>query len=76
MLNGTVWGIINCQRLHVGCANLSGPVELEQQACLAGKEVLAEVELCHAITAHHTTPGLSPSCLEDLGCVIPISLAT
>ena len=55
--------------------HLCWSVELEQQSCLAGKQVLAEVELRHPIATHHAAPGLPPGCLQDLSGVIPISLA-
>ena len=61
----------------VGCAMyLSRPVELEKQTCLTGKQVLPEIELCHAIATHHTAACLTPGGLQDLSHVITICLAT
>ncbi len=61
----------------VDCAiYLSRPVELEKQACLTGKQVLPEVELCHAIATHHTAARLTPGSLQDLSHIITICFAT
>lgn len=55
---------------------LSGAIELEQQACLAGKQVLPEVELRNAVAAHHAAASLTPGSLQDLGNIITIRLAS
>ncbi len=55
---------------------LSRPVELEQQACLTGKQILPEVELSHAIATHHTAACLTPGGLQNLSHIITICLAT
>lgn len=73
------WSEVNL--LHdmdtVDCAfYLSRPVELEKQACLTGKQVLPEVELCHAIATHHAAACLTPGSLQDLSHIITVCLAT
>ncbi len=61
----------------VDCTSyLSRPVELKKQACLTGKQVLPEIELCHAVATHHTAACLTPGGLQDLSHIITICLAT
>ena len=56
--------------------HLCWPVQLEQKACLAGEQVLAEVELSYAVAAHDAAAGLTPSSLQKLCSIIAICFAS
>jgi len=56
--------------------HLCWPVELEQQTCLACKQILPEIELCHPIAAHDAASGLAPGSFQYLCSIIAICLAS